>query len=84
MPKVLNYRVIVEQDEDGIYVASVPSLPGCYTEGDTFEEVLKNIEDVIKLHIEARKARGLPLDDSKTEFVGIKEVRINYGSLAHT
>lgn len=84
MPKVLNYRVIVEQDEDGVFIASVPSLQGCHTEGETFEEVLKNIEDVIKLHIKARKERGLPLDDSKTEFVGIKELSINYGSLAHS
>ena len=84
MPKILNYRVIVEQDEDGIFVASVPSLQGCYTEGDTFEETLNNIEDVIKLHIKARKARGLPLDDSKTKFVGVKELTINYGSSAHS
>lgn len=51
MTKVLNYRVIVEQDEDGVYVALVPSIQGCYTEGDTFEEAVKNIEDVIKLRI---------------------------------
>lgn len=35
--RVLNLRALIEQDEDGIFVASVPSLPGCYTEGDTFE-----------------------------------------------
>ena len=57
MPKVLNYRVIIEQDEDGVYVASVPSLQGCYTEGDTFEEAIKNVKDVIKLHIAARKKK---------------------------
>lgn len=39
---VLNYRIIIEQDEDGVYVASIPSLQGCYTEGDTFEEVIQN------------------------------------------
>jgi len=50
MPKVLNYRVLIEQDEDGVFVASAPSLQGCYTEGDTFEEAMKNIKDVIKLH----------------------------------
>lgn len=54
MTKVLNYRVIVEQDEDGVFVASVPSLQGCYTEGDTFEEALENIKDAIKLHLDAR------------------------------
>ncbi|OGM21781.1 hypothetical protein A2714_04410 [Candidatus Woesebacteria bacterium RIFCSPHIGHO2_01_FULL_38_9] len=84
MPRVLNYRVIIEQDEDGIYVASVPSLQGCYTEGNTFEEALKNIEDVLKLHIKARKERGLPLDDSKTEFVGVKDISLNYGPPANS
>ena len=55
MTKSLNYRVIVEQDEDGVFVASVPSLQGCYTEGDTFEEALENVKDAIKLHLDARK-----------------------------
>jgi len=41
MPKVLNYRVIIEKDEDGVYVASVPMIQGCYTEADTYEEALK-------------------------------------------
>jgi len=54
MTKVLNYRVIVEQDEDGVFVASVSSLQGCYTEGDTFEEALENIKDAIKLNLDAR------------------------------
>jgi len=84
MPKVLNYRVIIEQDEDGVFVASVPALQGCYTEGDTFEEVLKNAEDVIKLHVEARKTRGLIPDDSQTEFIGIKNIAIPYGRFANT
>jgi len=48
---VKNYRVqvIVEQDEDGKYIASCPSLEACYTQGDTFEEVIENIKDVIKM-----------------------------------
>jgi len=79
MPKVLNYRVIIEQDEDGKFVASVPSLQGCYTEGDTFEEAIKNVEDVIKLHLVARKEHGSPPDDSQTEFVGVKNIAIPYG-----
>ena len=84
MPKVLNYRVIIEQDEDGVFVASVPALQGCYTEGNTFEEVLKNVKDVIALHVQARKARGILPDDSSTEFVGVKSVSIPYGSSAHS
>lgn len=84
MPKVLNYRVIIEQDEDGVFVASAPALQGCYTEGDTFEETLKNIEDTIKMHVAARQNKGLLPDDSKTEFVGIKNISIPYGVFAHS
>ena len=75
--KIFNFRVLIEQDEDGIFVASVPSLPGCYTEGDTFEEAIKNIKDVIGLHLEARQE--LLADDTGTEFVGIKNLKIAYG-----
>ena len=83
MTKVLNYRVIIEQDENEVFVASVPSLQGCYTEGNTFEEVMENIKDVIKLHLKARKeALNIP-DDTKTEFVGVKNVSIPYASPAY-
>ena len=41
--------VIVEKDEDG-YFASCPFLQGCYTQGDTYEEILENIKDAISLH----------------------------------
>ena len=64
-------------------MASVPALQGCYTEGTTFEEALENAKDVIRLHVEARKARGTLIDDSKTEFVGIKNISVPYGALAH-
>jgi len=78
MTKVLNYRVIVEQDEDGVFVASVPSLQGCYTEGDTFEEALENIKDAIKLNLDARKEEKVITDDSQTEFVGVKNISIKH------
>ena len=49
--------VIIEKDEDG-YFASCPSLQGCYTQGDTYEEILENIKDAISLHIEDRLLSG--------------------------
>src|SRR6266699_149173 len=52
--------VVIEKDENG-YFASCPSLQGCYTQGDTYEEVLANIEDAIRLHIEDRLANGEPI-----------------------
>lgn len=54
-----NFRlsVVVEKDKDG-YFAFCPELQGCYTQGKTYEEVLKNIVDAMKLHIEDRLASG--------------------------
>ena len=44
----MKFRVIIQQDEDGIFVAECPSLPGCISQGRTREEALKNIRDAIK------------------------------------
>ena len=55
------FTVVIEQDEDGLYVASVPALQGCYTQGETYEEALELIKDAIRLHIEVRKQVGDPI-----------------------
>ena len=47
------FTVVIEHDEEG-YFAFCPELQGCYTQGDTYEEVLENIRDAIRLHIEDR------------------------------
>lgn len=47
-----SYTVIYEEDPDGGFVASVPSLPGCYSQGDTLEEAEKNITEAIELYVE--------------------------------
>ena len=52
--------VIIEKDKDG-YFAFCPDLQGCYTQGDSYEEVLSNIEDTIRLHIEDRLENGEPI-----------------------
>jgi len=49
MVKILQFRVVIEQDEDGLYVASVPDLSGCYTQGKTLEEARKRIREAIEL-----------------------------------
>ena len=53
--KVKNFAVLFEQEEDGGYSVSVPSLPGCFSQGDTFEEALKNIREAIDLYLEDEK-----------------------------
>ncbi|HKC74511.1 MAG TPA: type II toxin-antitoxin system HicB family antitoxin [Chloroflexota bacterium] len=55
------FTVVIERDEDGVFIATVPALPGCHTAGDTVEEALELIKDAIRLHIEARLAAGEPI-----------------------
>ena len=55
--KVYRFSVIIEKDRDG-YFAFCPELPGCYTQGDTYEEALENIKDAIRLHVEDRMESG--------------------------
>jgi predicted RNase H-like HicB family nuclease len=49
--------IIVEQDDDGFY-AECPTFQGCYTQGETYEEVLASIRDAVALHIQERQSRG--------------------------
>jgi len=67
------YTVIVERDENGVYIAYCPALQGCYTQGDTYEEVMKNIREAIELSIEARKEVGeeIPIE------MAIEEVEVD-------
>ena len=66
----MRYTVILQRESDGGYVAVVPSLPGCVSQGDTREEALKNIEEAAKLYIEDVQATGdpLPVEDQR-EFI---------------
>lgn len=59
--RTYKFKILIDQDEDGVYIASCPSLQGCYTQGTTIEEAIENIKDCIKLHIEARKCLGEPI-----------------------
>jgi predicted RNase H-like HicB family nuclease len=66
----MRYTVILQRESDGGYVAVVPSLPGCVSQGDTREEALKNIEEAAELYIEDVQAVGdpLPVEDQR-EFI---------------
>jgi len=65
----MRYRVLIEQDEDGVYVAEVPALPGCISQGQTRSEALDNIKDAIAGYVESLKAHGDPIPPSITEEV---------------
>ncbi len=61
----LSYTVLFERAEEGGYVAFVPALPGCMTQGETFEETKENIHDAIVGYIQVLREDG---DDVPTEF----------------
>ena len=71
-----NFQIVIEQDEDGIYVVSVPSLPGCYTQGNTFEEAIKNIKDVIEMVLEELKEEGKEIPTQYPEVIGLKRITV--------
>ena len=67
------FSVIIEKDENGYY-ASVPSLQGCYAQGDTFEEALENIKDAAKLHLDELTASGQEIPESSQIFLTTIEI----------
>ncbi len=60
----MKYRVFIEQDEDGVFVAEVPALPGCISQGNTRKEALQNIQEAISAYLESLKAHNEPIPPS--------------------
>jgi len=57
----VKFRVLIAQDEDGVFVAEVPSLPGCLSQGTTREEAVLNVREAIEAYLESLKERGEPI-----------------------
>ena len=70
-----NLPIIIEKDEDG-YIAYCPELPGCYTQGDTYEEALASIRDAIALHIHDRVENGEPVTHPEVLNIATVEVAV--------
>ncbi len=68
----MKFGVIVEKDEDGYYVASVPELPGCHTQAKTLDEVMKRIKEAIQACLEAEGLKS----HGHTELVGVQFVEV--------
>jgi predicted RNase H-like HicB family nuclease len=56
---MLNFKIVLEKDEDGWIVATCPSLPGCVSQGKTEKQALTNMKEAIELHIKAFSEDGL-------------------------
>lgn len=57
----MKFKIRIEIDEDGWYVVTVPSLPGCISQGKTEKEAKKNIKEAIKLHLSSLAEEGIPI-----------------------
>lgn len=66
--------ILIPDLEDGGYIVEVPSLPGCYSQGETEEEALANIQEAIQGYIEALEADGLPVPSEDIPPVIVAEV----------
>ena len=67
----MKYRVLIQQDEDGIFVAKCPSLPGCISQGKTREESLTNIKDAVNGYLQSLKKHNEPLPNIEEELVEV-------------
>jgi len=78
MLKKLAFDIVVQKDETGGYIAFVPSLPGCHTQGETLKELLKNVEEAIELYLETleedEKAEAVKAAQS---IVGVQRVEVH-------
>ncbi len=62
------FYVVIERDEDGIYIGEVPQLKACYSQGETIDELMQNMREVIEMCLEEL------VEESTTEFVGVQRL----------
>lgn len=66
------FTILLEQDEDGIYVARVPNIDGCYTQGKTVQEALERIKEAVEVCLESDKQKINPM-----KFIGVQQINLN-------
>ena len=75
--RIFTFNVLIEQDEDGFYVADCPQLQGCYTQGKTLEEAIAHIKDVIRLCLEELRAERKSIPSEPVhDFIALKQVKV--------
>jgi predicted RNase H-like HicB family nuclease len=68
----MKFAVVVEKDEDGYYVASVPELPGCHTQAKTLDELMRRIREAIEVYLESEGVKAA----EGVELVGFQFVEV--------
>mgnify|MGYP001593205525 CR=1 FL=1 len=75
-----HYRVLIERDEDGFFVATVPSLPGCHTQAKTYADLMRRVREAIELCLDVAKTdasyRKKILLSHEPTFVGMEMVSL--------
>ena len=69
--KIMDFTVLIEQDEDGMYVATAPDIQGCHTQGKTIAQVLDRIKEAIEVCLESEKE-----EIQQLKFIGIQKVQV--------
>ena len=69
------YTIVIEKDEDGYYVGSVPGLPGCHTQGKSIDQLLERMQEAISLWLEVEGKEGQDAP-SPLELVGIQRISV--------
>lgn len=72
--KTSAFTVYIEQDEDGMFIGSIPNIPSCYAEGQTQAEMLKNLEEVLELCLRNLDKKEI----KKTKFIGIQNLELSH------
>ena len=63
----MRYRVLIQQDEDGVFVAEVPSLPGCVSQGKTRDEAVANVREAMAAYVESLEEHNEPIPPPVSE-----------------
>jgi len=70
---LLRFAVVVERDEDGYYIASVPELPSCHTQAKTLDELASRIKEAAELYVEAEGIKA----EGKIELLGVQFIEVS-------
>ena len=73
---VKTFHVLIEQDEDGVYVGKVPELEGCLSQGNTLDELMENIKEAIELCLEVELKENIHVNEDQIKFVGVQEIEV--------
>ena len=75
--KILQYNAVIQEEKEGGYSVWVPALPGCTSQGETFEETLKNIKEAIELYLESAP-EILEYGDEKSDKQFLVPIKVRY------